>query len=228
MHPDCAESICWDGLEEHTSALRAFLARRCRDVNEAEDVAQEALVRAARFRSRVQDERTLRSWILRVGSTVLRDHQRRERRMLQIEGGDEVLARREGRDPEPGQFGEDELFELEGQIVERAQLMAEIELALAEAEEQDREVLFPVHGGVLCRETADARPAAPLTPTRRKERLWRARQRLHRRLLSRVRCVVQCGDEFAPARLSETCTGGGALALAPEEPVSGARRAQRG
>jgi RNA polymerase sigma-70 factor (ECF subfamily) len=226
LHSDYAE-ISWDGLEEHAPALRAYLARRCRDVNQADDVAQEALVRAARFRSRLQDVRNLRGWILRIGSSVLRDHLRRERRQQRIEGADELLTRHEGREPEPGQWGEDELLYLEGQIVERAQLMSEVDLALTEAEEQDRQVLARIYGAELCRESADEIEEQPISTVRRKERLWRARQRLYRRLSARVRCVVRCGDEFAPARLAGTCTGGGAFAFVPEEPEPGARCAQR-
>jgi len=226
LHDNHAE-ISWDGLDDHVQALRAYLARRCRDVNQADDVAQEALMRAARFRSRVQDERNLRGWILRIGSSVLRDQLRRERRQQRIEGADELLARHAGREPEPGQWGEDELFYLDGQVVERTQLMSEVDLALGEADEQDREVLARVYGAELCRESPDGAEEAPISPVRRKERLFRARQRLYRRLSARVRCVVRCGDEFAPARLAGPCTGGGALARVPENPEPGAESAQR-
>jgi len=220
--------ISWDGLEEHAHVLRAYLARRCRDDSQADDVAQEALVRAARFRSRLQDVRNLRAWILRIGSSVLRDHLRRERRQQRFEGALELLVPLEGREPEPGHWAEDELACLEGQLVERAQLMSEIELALEDERARDRQALARMYGAELCREApaADAPEAVP--STRRKERLWRARQRIYRRLSARVRCVVRCGDEFAPARLAETCTGGGTLALARSEPESGARSAQRG
>jgi len=220
LHSDDV-GISWSGLAEHAQALRAYLARHCRDWNQAEDVAQEALMRAARFRTRVQDERNLRGWILRIGSSVLRDHLRRERRQQRIEGADELLARHEGRESEPGQLAEDELSYLEGQLVERAQLMAEVDLV------QERRMLARSYGAGLCRETADESEAEPLSIVRRKERLFRARQRLYRRLTARVRCVVRCGDEFAPARLAATCTGGGALARLPAEPEPGALCAQR-
>jgi len=230
LHSDQSE-ISWDGLEEHLQALRAFLARRCRDWNQVEDVAQEALLRAARFRSRVQDERNLRGWILRIGSSVLRDHLRRERRQVRIEGADDLIAGREGRENEPGQLAEGELLYLEGQLVERAQLMSEVDLALAEADLQERRMLARSYGADLCRECADGcadgLESEPLPLVRRKERLFRARQRLYKRLTARVRCVVRCGDEFAPARLAATCTGGGALARVPAEPEPGAACAQR-
>jgi len=222
--------ISWDGLEEHVQALRAFLARRCRDWNQADDVAQEALLRAARFRTRVLDERNLRGWILRIGSSVLRDHLRRERRQMHIEGADDLLARHEGRENEPGLQADGELLYLEGQLVERAQLMSEVDLALAEEDVRDRRMLARSYGAGLCCECADERDddcePEPLPQVRRKERLFRARQRLYKRLSARVRCVVRCGDEFAPARLAATCTGGGTLALVPAEPEPGARCAQ--
>jgi len=220
--------ISWNGLEEHVQSLRAYLLRRCRDESQADDVVQEALVRAARFRSRVLDERSLRGWVLRIGSSVLRDHLRRERRQQHIEGADDLLARHEGREPEPGEWGEGELSCLEGQLVERAQLMSEIELALDQEEQRDRRALARLYGAGLCAEAPPGCETDALPLQRRKERLFRARQRLHRRLSARVRCVVLCGDEFAPGRLAETCTGGGALALVRQEPEPGARGAQRG
>jgi DNA-directed RNA polymerase specialized sigma24 family protein len=228
LQRDRVEIICWDGLEEHAPALRAWLGGHCRDANQADDLAQEALVRAARFRTKVHDERNLRGWILRIGSSVLRDQLRREGRLQRIDGADDLLERHESREPEPGGWHEDQLSFLEGQTVDRAQLMAEVDLALAEAEELDRRVLARLYGAGLCRECPDSGADEALSLVRRKERLWRARQRLHRRLTARVRCAVRSGDEFAPARLAETCTGGGALALVPEDPVPGARRAPRG
>ena len=230
MHQDCP-GISWEGIEEHAEALRAYLGRHCRDLNQADDVAQEALVRAARFRANLQDVRNLRGWILRIGASVLRDHLRRERRLVRIDGGDELLARYEGREPEPGDFGEEELLDLEGQVVERAQLMSEVDLALVEAEGPDREVLARLYGAGLCCESVAQRGlrtegGEPLTSVRLKSQLFRARKRLYRRLTARVRCVVRCGDEFAAERLAATCTGGGALALPPDEPRTGARCAQ--
>jgi RNA polymerase sigma factor (sigma-70 family) len=229
MHSECA-GIAWEGIEEHAEALRAYLARHCRDQNQADDVAQEALVRAARFRAHLQDVRNLRGWMLRIGSSVLRDHLRRERRLARIDGGDELLARYEGREPEPGEFATEELLDLEGQLVERAQLMSEVDLALVEADEPDREVLARLYGAGLCCETLGTQPqgCGQGSTVRVKSQLFRARKRLYRRLTARVRCVVRCGDEFAPARLAATCTGGGALALLPDEPGSGATGAQRG
>ncbi|MBK7642244.1 MAG: RNA polymerase sigma factor [Planctomycetes bacterium] len=231
MHSD---TISWDGIEEHAEILHDYLARRCRDLNQADDLMQETLVRAARFRQRVQDVRSLRAWILRIGSSVLRDHQRQERRRHTYDCGDELLAGREARDPEPGQWDEEELLCLEGFAVERSQLMAEVDLALEEAEERDRSAFARLYGAgtygeaETCRESSEDEGAALPCAARRKERMWRARQRIYRRLISRVRCVVRCGDEFAPTRLAATCTGGGAFALPPEEDLSGALRAHRG
>lgn len=232
MQNECAE-ISWDGIEEHAEALRAYLARHCRDGNQADDAAQEALVRAARFRVRLHDVRNLRGWILRIGASVLRDQLRRERRLVRIDGGDELLARFEGREPEPGEFGAEELLDLEGQVVERAQLMSEVDLALVEAEEPDRQLFERLYGAGLCCDPCVAQDAAAeddegARATRVKSRLFRARKRLYRRLTARVHCVVRCGDGFAPTRLASTCTGGGALALLPDEPGSGARGALRG
>src|SRR5262249_2916342 len=50
----------WYGLEELRPLLRNFLRRHCRDGFELEDVVQETLLRAARYRGSLSDSRNLR------------------------------------------------------------------------------------------------------------------------------------------------------------------------
>lgn len=213
MPSPCAE-LSWEGLDQHLRVLRSFLARHCRDLNEADDVAQETLLRAARFRARVEDPAKLRSWLLRIASSVLKDHVRRERRLPRIEGSDELFERTEGREVEPGDWEPAALISIGGQLVLREQLTAELRLALDEVAGPDRSALARCYGADVVRECAEQVPeVAAATPARRKQQLFRARRRLYRRLAARVACVVLCGDEPDLARRASANTGRGQGAL---------------
>ncbi len=224
MHTEHAE-ISWDGLDLQLRALRAYLARRCHDANEADDVVQETLLRAARFRARLSDERNLRPWILRIAATVLRDHVRRERRQQRVHGSEALLAQMIGREEEPGGWESEDLLSIEGQAVRRESLLEELELALAESEVEERRALARLYGAGLCCEAGEP-VCASEPPMRRKDLLYRARRKLQRRLTSRVRCVVLGADEplLQPRGTTHTGRGRGAPAVHPE---SGAARAQR-
>jgi hypothetical protein len=97
----------WRGLEELRPALRTYLKRRCRDLFELEDVVQETLLRAARYRTSLDDSRRLRGWTLRIAINVMRDRLRREARRSRLELGDERLEEIESREPVPGEEAEE-------------------------------------------------------------------------------------------------------------------------
>jgi len=81
----------WRGLEALRDDLERSLARSCRDRSVLDDVVQETLLRAASWRSGLQNPDRLRPWLLRIAWNVLRDHFRRDRRLPRTESGDEVL-----------------------------------------------------------------------------------------------------------------------------------------
>lgn len=60
------------------SRVRAFLRRIAPD--DAEDLTQEAMARALRYRDAYRPEGSLRSWMLRIAFRVVLDHRERERR----------------------------------------------------------------------------------------------------------------------------------------------------
>lgn len=224
MQSECVE-VSWDGLDQEVRTLRAFLGRRCNDANEADDVVQETLLRAARFRARLVDERNLRPWLLRIAASVLRDHLRRERRRQRVRDSETLLELLAGREGEPGGCECGPLFAIEGQYVQRESLLDELDCALAETGFEERRALAGHYGAGMCREMAD--PAlAPHSPARRKELLYRARQKLHRRLTTRVRCVLPEGDAEPRAARRAADNDRGRVAPA-NNPETGARCAQR-
>ena len=93
----------WRGLERLEDDLRAYLCRRCRDQSEMDDVVQETLLRAARYRRSLCDPAKLRGWAMRIAANVLRDHVRRECRMQRRELLESGWESFEGREPIPGE-----------------------------------------------------------------------------------------------------------------------------
>jgi DNA-directed RNA polymerase specialized sigma24 family protein len=74
------EPLRWSGLEELRPSLQRLLARRCRDAAELDDVVQETLLRAARYRAKLSERERLRGWAMRIAINVLRDRVRRRER----------------------------------------------------------------------------------------------------------------------------------------------------
>lgn len=172
----------WRGVIDLEGDLRSFLGRRCRDENELDDVVQETLLRAARFRSSVQDSRNLRGWTMRIGGNVLRDRQRRESRMPRqaVAGALDLDALGDPRDP----FEEDagRCVRMGGRWVEVAEAAALLRTALERLSEHDRAVLDAYYG--RGETTAEIARALGLPRELVKVRLFRARRRLLRRLES--------------------------------------------
>lgn len=178
----------WDGLEELRPYLTAFLARRCRDASEVDDVVQEALLRAASYRADHARPHRLRPWLVTVALRVLSDRVRRRRCRERAESDYGTRARalyRErqqvpGRDREPA-------WRLGSYLLERGEALEEMRASLCDLEGADRLVLGKyVHGSGTCRGTAEA---LGLRGDLVKVRLFRARRRLRmalRRRLSRA------------------------------------------
>ncbi len=58
-------------------AVQAFVARRVRGVHDAEDVAQDALLRLYRSADSLRDEQALQAWMYRIAENAVTDHYRR-------------------------------------------------------------------------------------------------------------------------------------------------------
>ena len=161
------------GLEP---AVRGFLERRCRDESELDDVVQETLLRAARYRESLHDPRRLRSWTLRIAVNALRDHVRRELRLQRGDVGDEVLDLLEGREAPPGIDDEAARLRFGRLVLEREDAFELLSSALARLADDDVRVLDAYYRlGLSCGAIAHL---WTLTPEVVKARLFRARRRL--------------------------------------------------
>lgn len=77
----------------HLDALYAFVSRRLGDRSAAEDVLQEALLRAWEKRDQVRAEGAFRAWLYQVVITSLHEHLRRRRRLVPVTVIEEAVER---------------------------------------------------------------------------------------------------------------------------------------
>jgi RNA polymerase sigma-70 factor (ECF subfamily) len=174
----------WAGLEDLRPILRNYLARRCRDESEIDDIIQEALLRAARYRESLSDPTRLRAWVIRIAANCLRDHLRREGRLPRGDASDEIFERIEGREDVPGEISEDMQLSVNGMVVEREHALKHVLGAMRRLRDEDQLVLDSYYAGQRsCAETAQVCEVAPDLV---KCRLFRARRRLRRTLRVRL------------------------------------------
>ena len=180
-----AESMVhWGGLEGLEPELRRYLQRRCRDASEMDDVVQETLLRAARYRPGLIESERLGGWTQRIAANVLRDLRRRETRLRRVDP--------EVRPLDHIQSSEAPLWEVQGErhvrvgdvSLELGLVLDHLEGALGVLREGDRRVLRSYYQ----RECCAVRTARELGIARRlvKVRLYRARQRLGQALRQRL------------------------------------------
>ena len=175
----------WAGLVELRPALRRFVARRCRDDEEAEDIVQEALIRGWRYRGSLVDARRLRPWLMRIALNVFRDHVRREKRLPRVEVEPELFDRLEGREDVPGEPRVEPQVDLAGTRVGRPRVLDQLQDAREGLRERDRDLLGAYYDeGRSCNETA---LVCEIPAHLVKVRLYRARHRLRRVVRSRLR-----------------------------------------
>jgi RNA polymerase sigma-70 factor (ECF subfamily) len=176
----------WAGLEDLRPVLRGYLARRCRDQSEIDDVIQEALMRAARYRGSLSDPQRLRAWVVRIAANCLRDHLRREGRLPRGEAGEDVFDRMEGREVAPGELPEDRRLALNGVVVERELALRHLTLAMRRLREADQRVLDAYYAHRQSCACAEMAQVCEVAPELVKCRLFRARRRLRRNLRVRL------------------------------------------
>jgi len=207
--PSSIPSVSWAGLEELRADVHTALSRHVSRGIELEDVVQESLMRAARYRASLGDSSRLRGWVIRIALNVLRDHVRRDLRLPRIEQPDEVFEATEGREAIPGDDPDEEPVEAEGIVFEREFLLRHLDRALAELPRTDRRVLSAWYA-----DDDDRRRASHVretAPELAKVRAFRARSRLTRLLRLRLSldapdvALELAGDE---ARRRARCTPG--------------------
>jgi len=172
--------VDWDGIESFRPLLRAYFGHRCRDENEAEDLLQETLIKAARSQWGVKDRSRMRGWILRVGSNVLRDHIRKVQRGVVTCNDDGALELAIAKDVDPCMRNPDLTYDLGGESVEGDVLLHSLSLVYGNLRGHDRRLLNSYYGGD--ENTATTAEELRIQRSVVKVRLFRARKRLGKAL----------------------------------------------
>ncbi|MCP3920502.1 MAG: RNA polymerase sigma factor [bacterium] len=173
--PDARE-MTWTGLESLRPGLERYLRRRCQDENEVDDIIQETLLRAARYRGGLQANARLAPWVTRIAGNVFRDHARFTQRRPSVGHDEELFERLESRDPSPSTLTCTDGFQVGAQYVDRGTLTLYMRECFAGLIDRDRDVLTVYYG-----EGRDARATAAhcgIAVALVKVRLFRARRRL--------------------------------------------------
>ncbi|MEO0651514.1 MAG: sigma-70 family RNA polymerase sigma factor [Planctomycetota bacterium] len=178
-------------LEAEADRLRLDIVRQmsrlCRDGHEAEDVVQEALLRAFRSLERRRASVELRPWLMQIARRVLYDQVRRRSGFARTDGGESV-AGAPARGGEPGEALEGGELSLDGQLVPSIVAERAVREGLASLRERDRALLIDHYErGLSCPEIAARDGALPQTI---KVRLFRARGRLAHQVERRVRLAT--------------------------------------
>lgn len=134
----------WLGLDDLRTDLVRFLGRRCRDSNEVDDVIQETMLRAARYRHGLDKAACLRGWCLRIARNVLADRHRRRHRNLGKSVAPELLDSIEARDTQHVEGG---TVALGNWRMDRRVAIEWITAELGGLSLQDRNVLTSYYGG---------------------------------------------------------------------------------
>ena len=177
-------SPCWRGLEDLRPVVLRFLSRRCRDEHEAEDLAQETLLRAARYRGGLTSPERLGSWLTRIAANVFRDHIRRSKRLPSVGHDSALFETIEGREPGPGELHDGDSIDLGSEVIDKGLLMTDMTRAFRGLFERDRRVLSSYYVGEL--DSHSTAGVCGIPPELVKVRLFRARRRLEQAVRLRV------------------------------------------
>jgi RNA polymerase sigma-70 factor (ECF subfamily) len=150
-------------FEDFHDALLAFIARRVRDRDAAEDILQDVMLRIHRHAGELEHASALSGWVYTIARNAITDHYRR------------AAARHE--QPAGIELGDDEPFEPEpDENAARSEVAACLRPLLAELPSHHREALTLTELGELSQ--ADAARRLGVSPSGMKSRVQRGRAQL--------------------------------------------------
>ncbi|MFT7668258.1 MAG: RNA polymerase sigma-70 factor (ECF subfamily) [Planctomycetota bacterium] len=172
----------WRGLGEMRGVVEQALSQNCRDSNELDDMVQDTMLRAARFRRGLLDRRRLRPWVLRIAWNVLHDHVRHEHRLGRVDVAEEFLLEMEGSEKPPGRQL-NLCLRVGGILFDRDDLLRILKDLIPLMPESDRRLFDVFYGeGLGCKRSAER---LEISQESIKMRLFRMRNRLRRELHKR-------------------------------------------
>ncbi|WP_234413840.1 RNA polymerase sigma factor [Ideonella sp. A 288] len=166
-----ADLLFRDLVSQHGERLHRFVLRRIGDATEAEDLAQQAFVEAARAHASFRGESQLSTWLYGIAMNLVRNHLSRAPRRHFGFDDDSVLEGTADVGPSPQQQ-----FEM-------TQLVALLDQELGELMPEMREVLMMVALDDLSYQDAAVLLSVPVGTVR--SRVSRARSHLRRRFAAR-------------------------------------------
>lgn len=177
----------WDVLAAYRLAVVRFLQRKCRDIHQAEDLAHDTLIKAARYSDSLSRVARPGAWLMQIAANVQRDFVRKEARHRHLPPCDDVFQDMLGSEPIPGDSSEANFYEIDGARFAEDELVSEIRRLWERMSLRDRTVLSGYY-----REGGSSELAAENCGIDRrlvKIRLFRARRRLESDLRRRLRCA---------------------------------------
>ena len=185
---ELGSSTWWGGLIELEPLVRGVLARKKVPQTDLDDLVQETLLRAARFRARGSTPEKLHAWVTRIALNVLNDRARRELRLADPDDLAEpveleALVARESLETCVGEPG-DERWVLGGYVVTRDGALEALAGALDELRTDESAILRCYYAEE--QRTVAAARACGQPESLAKLRLYRARRRLSRALEPRL------------------------------------------
>ena len=184
-----------DEFVERVAALRGDLMRsltsRGADVNDADDVVQDALLKAFGHLERRRTRVELRPWLMQVTRHVLYDRVRRQQ-VREAASGDADLDVFEGRQPEPAEVLEGAERRYGDRLVPSLVAERAVQAGLGSLRDRDRELLVDHYergrglAEIAAREGVHSQTV--------KVRLFRARRRLANQVERRLATATPAGS----------------------------------
>jgi len=171
----------WDGLAERRVRLEKKVSGWSRDKSVVDDVVQETMIRAARYRGGLREPERMDSWIDRIAWNVLKSHASREaRRGMSLLDHSELDAS-EGREEDPEIQLVEEVHWVSDIEVGAGRLSSLLEGAIRALPEHERRMIQAAYS-----EQMSPSAISEAFGVRRelvKSRLYRIRQKLRRRVV---------------------------------------------
>ncbi|WP_419190685.1 RNA polymerase sigma factor [Saltatorellus ferox] len=177
-------SGAWELIAAYRLSVVKFLQRKCRDIHQAEDLAHDTLIKAARYGNALAHVARPGAWLMQIAANVQRDFVRKEIRHRLLPPTDDLFHEVIGTEPIPGESPGANYYEVDGQRFAEDLLVAEIRELWNGMSVRDRTVLSSYY-----REGGSAELAAANCGIDRnlvKIRLFRARRRLEADLRRRL------------------------------------------